>query len=217
MENDENPVETEAQVTKSESTKSAAKAGFEKELKVDPVKEDDIVRNRGKLDMADLAFEPKKSDDPEHDLDPGHDPQDETESDKKKVIEFDKPNEPDVKSPSDDVPPEPERPAEQKKVHLDDKWLNVKIPDDDELLERSRRKELFSMPNAGFIYHNKLPKCGSTTMHAILGVLSHWNGFRYLKLEPSLVKFFDGEKMSTLINTLLVRSVSKCVKKERRL
>ena len=42
-------------------------------------------------------------------------------------------------------------------------------------------------------------------MHAILGVLARWNNFRYLKLEPSLVKFFDGEKMSKLINTLLER------------
>ena len=42
-------------------------------------------------------------------------------------------------------------------------------------------------------------------MHAILGVLARWNNFRYLKLEPSLVKFFDGEKMSKLIKTLLER------------
>ena len=59
--------------------------------------------------------------------------------------------------------------------------------------------------DSGFVYHNKLPKCGSTTMHAILGVLARWNNFRYLKLEPSLVKFFDGEKMGKLINTLLER------------
>ena len=70
---------------------------------------------------------------------------------------------------------------------------------------KAEAKDVFSIPNEGFVYHNKLPKCGSTTMHAILGVLSRWNNFRYLKLEPSLVKFFDGEKMSTLINTLLVR------------
>ena len=42
-------------------------------------------------------------------------------------------------------------------------------------------------------------------MHAMLGVLAKWNQFRYLKLEPSLVKFFDGEKMSKLINTLQER------------
>lgn len=48
-------------------------------------------------------------------------------------------------------------------------------------------------------------------MHAILGVLARWNNFRYLKLEPSLVKFFDGEKMSKLINTLLERKkVNPC-------
>ena len=43
-------------------------------------------------------------------------------------------------------------------------------------------------------------------MHAILGVLAKWNSFRYLKLEPSLVKFFDGEKMSKLITTLIERN-----------
>ena len=42
-------------------------------------------------------------------------------------------------------------------------------------------------------------------MHAMLGVLAKWNQFRYLKLEPSLVKFFDGEKMSKLITTLQER------------
>ena len=42
-------------------------------------------------------------------------------------------------------------------------------------------------------------------MHAMLGVLAKWNQFRYLKLEPSLVKFFDGEKMSKLIITLQER------------
>lgn len=84
-------------------------------------------------------------------------------------------------------------------------WENIKVESDEELLQFTRNKNFFELPNPGFIYHNKLPKCGSTTMHAILGVLARWNNFRYLKLEPSLVKFFDGEKMSKLINTLLER------------
>ena len=46
-------------------------------------------------------------------------------------------------------------------------------------------------------------------MHAMLGVLAKWNQFRYLKLEPSLVKFFDGEKMSKLIITLQERKKVK--------
>jgi hypothetical protein len=81
---------------------------------------------------------------------------------------------------------------------------------DDELFETALGMD--KLPNPEFIYHNKLPKCGSTTMHAILGVLSRWNSFRYLKLEPSLVKFFDGEKMSKLITTLVE---NKKVSKER--
>ncbi len=72
--------------------------------------------------------------------------------------------------------------------------------------------DMGKLPNPDFVYHNKLPKCGSTTMHAILGVLSRWNSFRYLKLEPGLVKFFDGEKMSKLITTLVE---NKKVSKER--
>ena len=88
---------------------------------------------------------------------------------------------------------------------MDEKWLNIEVGTNEELFEMSRKRDLFEIPNPDFIYHNKLPKCGSTTMHAVLGVLSRWNNFRYLKLEPSLVKFFDGEKMAGLINTLLER------------
>lgn len=90
-------------------------------------------------------------------------------------------------------------------VKVDEKWLNIEVGTNEELFEMSRKRDLFEIPNPDFIYHNKLPKCGSTTMHAVLGVLSRWNNFRYLKLEPSLVKFFDGEKMAGLINTLLER------------
>lgn len=91
-----------------------------------------------------------------------------------------------------------------------DVWTPDQIKTDDELFETALGMDMGKLPNPEFIYHNKLPKCGSTTMHAILGVLSRWNSFRYLKLEPSLVKFFDGEKMSKLITTLVEnKKVSK--------
>jgi len=77
------------------------------------------------------------------------------------------------------------------------------VTNNDELLKTSRQRDIFSLPNEEFVYHNKLPKCGSTTMHAILKVVSKWNNFRYVKLEPSLVKFYDGEGMSSFINNLL--------------
>ena len=36
-----------------------------------------------------------------------------------------------------------------------------------------------SIPNPEFVFHNKLPKCGSTTMNDIVKALSHRNNFNY--------------------------------------
>ena len=38
------------------------------------------------------------------------------------------------------------------------------------------------VPNTKFVFHNKLPKCGSTTMHNIVGLLSRKNNFTYWKV-----------------------------------
>lgn len=40
------------------------------------------------------------------------------------------------------------------------------------------------MPNEDFIFHNKMPKCGSSTMNNILIVLARTNRFYYQKLNP---------------------------------
>ena len=40
------------------------------------------------------------------------------------------------------------------------------------------------MPNIDFIFHNKMPKCGSSTMNNILIVLARTNRFYYQKLNP---------------------------------
>lgn len=149
------------------------------------------VRDRGKLDLSDMSDIDNKDETVDADFKPPGDMNN-------NIMQMEKTaDESEVKATTVD--------NKTKKVRVDEKWLNIQIADNDELLEASRRRDLFQLPNEGFIYHNKLPKCGSTTMHAILGVLSRWNNFRYLKLEPSLVKFYDGEKMSTLINTLLLR------------
>lgn len=58
------------------------------------------------------------------------------------------------------------------------------------------------VPNTKFIFHNKLPKCGSTTMHNIVGLLSRKNNFTYWKIMSGVMKFTDEE---TLIQALKMR------------
>ena len=51
-------------------------------------------------------------------------------------------------------------------------------------------------PNAKFIFHNKLPKSGSSTMNQLLRQLSKKNNFNFAKVEPSQIPNdrFDLEK-----------------------
>lgn len=58
------------------------------------------------------------------------------------------------------------------------------------------------VPNTKFVFHNKLPKCGSTTMHNIVGLLSRKNNFTYWKIMSGVMKFTDEE---TLIQALKMR------------
>ena len=44
-------------------------------------------------------------------------------------------------------------------------------------------------PNKKFIFHNKLPKCGSTTMNDILKNLAAFNHFLYFKMDAETMKF----------------------------
>ena len=44
--------------------------------------------------------------------------------------------------------------------------------------------EFQEMSNPDFIFHNKLPKAGSSTMNNILLMLSQRNNFNYRKVEP---------------------------------
>ena len=46
----------------------------------------------------------------------------------------------------------------------------------------------FEPPNIGFIFHNKLPKSGSSTMNQILTVLSEWNNFKHVKINGNLIR-----------------------------
>jgi dermatan/chondrotin sulfate uronyl 2-O-sulfotransferase UST len=42
------------------------------------------------------------------------------------------------------------------------------------------------MPNPRFIFHNKIPKCGSSTMSNVLLTLQHINTFKLNHLRPCL-------------------------------
>lgn len=52
-----------------------------------------------------------------------------------------------------------------------------------------------SIPNANFIFHNKLPKSGSTTMHDILRELSTKNLFYYKKMDSANMNFDDDNSL----------------------
>lgn len=56
-----------------------------------------------------------------------------------------------------------------------------------------------SIPNANFIFHNKLPKSGSTTMHDILRELSQKNLFYYKKMDSSNMNFDDDQSLTEYI------------------
>ena len=47
------------------------------------------------------------------------------------------------------------------------------------------------IPNPTFIFHNKLPKSGSTTMNDIMKLLSTRNHFYYKKMEAIQLKYDD--------------------------
>ena len=50
-------------------------------------------------------------------------------------------------------------------------------------------------PNENFVFHNKLPKCGSTTMHDILRQLSTKNSFHYVKMDAQMMNFDEENKL----------------------
>lgn len=56
-------------------------------------------------------------------------------------------------------------------------------------------KMLPSAPNKKFVFHNKLPKCGSTTMNDLVQALAIRNGFHYMKTEP-VMKFDENEPLA---------------------
>jgi len=61
------------------------------------------------------------------------------------------------------------------------------------------------IPNANFIYHNKLPKSGSTTMHDILRELSQKNLFYYKKMDSSNMGFDDDISLTDYIKENIKR------------
>ena len=61
------------------------------------------------------------------------------------------------------------------------------------------------LPNPGFIFHNKLPKCGTTTMHNIITVLADWNNYTHLKVESAKVQFGNERALVDIIQQVKAR------------
>ena len=51
------------------------------------------------------------------------------------------------------------------------------------------------LPNPKFIFHNKLPKCGSTVMNDIVKLLAKQNGFTYTKMDAEKMGFDEQKKL----------------------
>ena len=66
----------------------------------------------------------------------------------------------------------------------------------------------FSIPNANFIFHNKLPKSGSTTMHDILRKLSQKNLFNYKKMDSSNMDFDHDASLGKRFQMYIFRNLS---------
>ena len=70
------------------------------------------------------------------------------------------------------------------------------------LLESADDFKIFCLNFLDFVFHNKMPKCGGSTMNAILTVLSDWHKYRFLRLDPALAKFYQGKRMAKVINKI---------------
>lgn len=79
-------------------------------------------------------------------------------------------------------------------------WSEFDWDYEEELEDRIKEHEIdHSIPNANFIFHNKLPKSGSTTMHDILRELSQKNLFYYKKMDSSNMNFDDDASLTEYI------------------
>ena len=60
---------------------------------------------------------------------------------------------------------------------------------------------LHQQPNDWFVFHNKLPKCGSTVMNDMLRGLSARNKFKYIKMDAENMKFDEEQKLVDWLHT----------------
>ena len=70
-------------------------------------------------------------------------------------------------------------------------------------------------PNPDFIFHNKMPKSGSTTMHFLLRKLARKHKFKYIKVNAAEVTAMKSEKVEGAHNAhLVVDDLMNRIKKE---
>ena len=62
-----------------------------------------------------------------------------------------------------------------------------------------------------FIFHNKMPKCGGSTMNAILEQLSEWNDYDFVRLQANFSQFDLNEKFSSDLQA--IRNQVRCLLK----
>ena len=64
---------------------------------------------------------------------------------------------------------------------------------------KMEQTRLMKLPNPKFVFHNKLPKCGTTTMHNIITILADWNNYTHLKVESARVQFSNERALVDIV------------------
>jgi len=90
-------------------------------------------------------------------------------------------------------------------VHLIQRDTPISLPELSQVDQQTLADAEMSLvaPNPGFVLHNKLPKCGSTTMHNILTMLSQWNNYEHIKIDSAMMKFDDEKDLAAYLKSIL--------------
>ena len=74
---------------------------------------------------------------------------------------------------------------------------------------KMEQTRLLKLANPNFIFHNKLPKCGTTTMHNIITILADWNNYTHLKVESARVQFSNERALIDIVRQALEQNKGK--------